>query len=101
MRKSSGEPKSIEAEIDLGSDRKSTRLNSSHGYISYAVFCLKKKNTYLRQNRIAKIFSTISFGIVIFAFSSTYILHGLVQAHCSLPRPTYLALVQTSHRALV
>src|SRR5687768_17902017 len=27
------------------SDRKSTRLNSSHGYISYAVFCLKKKRT--------------------------------------------------------
>src|SRR2546422_7903243 len=27
-------------------DRKSTRLNSSHGYISYAVFCLKKKNIY-------------------------------------------------------
>src|SRR2546422_6959552 len=27
----------------FGGDRKSTRLNSSHGYISYAVFCLKKK----------------------------------------------------------
>src|SRR2546422_8557827 len=27
----------------LDEDRKSTRLNSSHGYISYAVFCLKKK----------------------------------------------------------
>src|SRR2546429_258911 len=27
----------------LHQDRKSTRLNSSHGYISYAVFCLKKK----------------------------------------------------------
>src|SRR2546422_3538838 len=27
----------------LSLDRKSTRLNSSHGYISYAVFCLKKK----------------------------------------------------------
>src|SRR2546429_2739215 len=27
-------------------DRKSTRLNSSHGYISYAVFCLKTKNYY-------------------------------------------------------
>src|SRR2546422_3517674 len=27
----------------LNPDRKSTRLNSSHGYISYAVFCLKKK----------------------------------------------------------
>src|ERR1041385_9459813 len=29
--------------ISIGPDRKSTRLNSSHGYISYAVFCLKKK----------------------------------------------------------
>src|SRR2546430_2760491 len=28
-------------------DRKSTRLNSSHSQISYAVFCLKKKNTYV------------------------------------------------------
>src|SRR5205809_6010568 len=38
--------------IGKGGDRKSTRLNSSHGYISYAVFCLKKKkrleHTYLR-----------------------------------------------------
>src|SRR2546422_7742675 len=31
------------AGIVPGRDRKSTRLNSSHGYISYAVFCLKKK----------------------------------------------------------
>src|SRR5437870_6723420 len=30
-----------------GEDRKSTRLNSSHVAISYAVFCLKKKNTKL------------------------------------------------------
>src|SRR2546422_4927723 len=30
----------------LRADRKSTRLNSSHGYISYAVFCLKKKKKY-------------------------------------------------------
>src|SRR2546422_3123505 len=29
-------------------DRKSTRLNSSHGYISYAVFCLKKKKNRAR-----------------------------------------------------
>src|SRR2546429_9156321 len=37
-------------------DRKSTRLNSSHGYISYAVFCLKKKklnaNDDLDANRV-------------------------------------------------
>src|SRR2546422_6939233 len=32
-----------EAIQSLAPDRKSTRLNSSHGYISYAVFCLKKK----------------------------------------------------------
>src|SRR2546429_6711521 len=31
-------------------DRKSTRLNSSHGYISYAVFCLKKKNNCTRPS---------------------------------------------------
>src|SRR5688572_32545188 len=31
------------------SDRKSTRLNSSHSQISYAVFCLKKKNLFLFQ----------------------------------------------------
>src|SRR2546429_1833206 len=30
-------------------DRKSTRLNSSHGYISYAVFCLKKKKKRTKQ----------------------------------------------------
>src|SRR3712207_8251943 len=33
--------------IDQGIDRKSTRLNSSHANISYAVFCLKKKNKSL------------------------------------------------------
>src|SRR2546430_10095702 len=32
-------------------DRKSTRLNSSHSQISYAVFCLKKKNTHYRARR--------------------------------------------------
>src|SRR5687768_18599502 len=32
------------AGVPIALDRKSTRLNSSHGYISYAVFCLKKKN---------------------------------------------------------
>src|SRR3712207_7986028 len=33
----------LEVLLDLGEDRKSTRLNSSHANISYAVFCLKKK----------------------------------------------------------
>src|SRR5436853_1276458 len=39
------DPDSAEANA-LSQDRKSTRLNSSHLGISYAVFCLKKKNSY-------------------------------------------------------
>src|SRR5689334_24375506 len=35
-------------------DRKSTRLNSSHSSISYAVFCLKKKNIIRRQQQTMK-----------------------------------------------
>src|SRR2546422_6514348 len=35
--------------LGFTSDRKSTRLNSSHGYISYAVFCLKKKKQCSKQ----------------------------------------------------
>src|SRR5258705_4951959 len=38
-------PKSFGGFFVLRADRKSTRLNSSHLGISYAVFCLKKKNT--------------------------------------------------------
>src|SRR3989449_523075 len=40
----------VEEEIrEAAADRKSTRLNSSHGYISYAVFCLKKKKKKAKQ----------------------------------------------------
>src|SRR2546422_6683918 len=35
--------KPLSSFLNASIDRKSTRLNSSHGYISYAVFCLKKK----------------------------------------------------------
>src|SRR2546429_3943552 len=42
--------------LALRGDRKSTRLNSSHGYISYAVFCLKKKKN---QKNIQKYKHTI------------------------------------------
>src|SRR3989449_6217502 len=41
------------ARLRPAGDRKSTRLNSSHGYISYAVFCLKKKNeAWLRTSTL-------------------------------------------------
>src|SRR3712207_8269413 len=44
----------LEAPLDVvhDQDRKSTRLNSSHANISYAVFCLKKKNTTRYSNDI-------------------------------------------------
>src|SRR5687768_18126428 len=42
--------------VDIGQfvDRKSTRLNSSHGYISYAVFCLKKKKKTKNKKNTTK-----------------------------------------------
>src|SRR2546430_9020460 len=41
------------AQRRAGAGRKSTRLNSSHSQISYAVFCLKKKNPKLLQPSVA------------------------------------------------
>src|SRR3712207_7318251 len=40
----------LAAAVDNPVDRKSTRLNSSHANISYAVFCLKKKKNKIRTN---------------------------------------------------
>src|SRR5688572_32369247 len=37
--------------LHIGADRKSTRLNSSHSQISYAVFCLKKKKKKKKKNK--------------------------------------------------
>src|SRR2546422_2292805 len=46
----------LDQTVVLLGDRKSTRLNSSHGYISYAVFCLKKKNTNSLTLDIVKLY---------------------------------------------
>src|SRR2546422_8187469 len=43
-------------------DRKSTRLNSSHGYISYAVFCLKKKKKKKEETQSSQLTLRISVG---------------------------------------
>src|SRR5437588_3960808 len=43
-------PAILEEEVEIEEDRKSTRLNSSHTVISYAVFCLKKKKTKKQQH---------------------------------------------------
>src|SRR5256884_4644025 len=42
----------VEPSLDPRTDRKSTRLNSSHGYISYAVFCLKKQKQQTKPKAI-------------------------------------------------
>src|SRR2546428_10110226 len=42
------DPRGLDEPVDRA-DRKSTRLNSSHDQISYAVFCLKKKNIIIRR----------------------------------------------------
>src|SRR2546430_13611590 len=44
----------------VSTDRKSTRLNSSHSQISYAVFCLKKKKKQIRQMKNADRYTTSS-----------------------------------------
>src|SRR2546429_2132393 len=44
-------------------DRKSTRLNSSHGYISYAVFCLKKKKNNRNIRRQKQILAKRVYGV--------------------------------------
>src|SRR5258708_16584635 len=43
-----------DTQLGLGGDRKSTRLNSSHQIISYAVFCLKKKKKIYNQSPTLK-----------------------------------------------
>src|SRR5271170_7001191 len=50
----SGRPHGHYAPVAAGRDRKSTRLNSSHEWISYAVFCLKKKNKQKEQQNKKK-----------------------------------------------
>src|SRR5204863_4247418 len=57
-------------------DRKSTRLNSSHVEISYAVFCLKKKNQFLRAKLQPEIVGRI-----------TLVLAAITGAHVVYHRP--------------
>src|SRR2546430_13513740 len=47
-----------EKDPNATTDRKSTRLNSSHSQISYAVFCLKKKNTNVKYDSSEQITTT-------------------------------------------
>src|SRR5256884_4123528 len=69
-------------------DRKSTRLNSSHGYISYAVFCLKKKKNYSSINRV------VALKEPYFKRSFHHCLVGYNFANASSPRMCLLSTIQ-------
>src|SRR2546430_12039148 len=58
-----------------GADRKSTRLNSSHSQISYAVFCLKKKQEIRALMRLFPEFPAVATHIVLPADSSDPAVH--------------------------
>src|SRR5687768_17940441 len=51
VRDAAAEQRVLRGGLLVHVDRKSTRLNSSHGYISYAVFCLKKKKKKQESRR--------------------------------------------------
>src|SRR5207245_7502810 len=68
-------------------DRKSTRLNSSHGSISYAVFCLKKKNLktathYAKGRRVEQLrLHSRAFSTGADAYFDHYAFHSLIHTH--------------------
>src|SRR5256884_1636051 len=68
-------------------DRKSTRLNSSHGYISYAVFCLKKKKRSYAQH--CTYISFLSLIVLLYFNSyhplSSFTIHLLLSRVISVP----------------
>src|SRR2546430_8191562 len=67
-----GQPKAgdwtPQKEARLKQDRKSTRLNSSHSQISYAVFCLKKKKTKISRTRATHTDNSSSIDPMMFFF---------------------------------
>src|SRR2546429_2882845 len=76
----------------LQQDRKSTRLNSSHGYISYAVFCLKKKKIHYSA-ALAVIRSHIRTFIAFVYENREYALTRASTHLLSLGTPLYIAML--------
>src|SRR3712207_7039969 len=86
------EPSRTEAEIISLLDRKSTRLNSSHANISYAVFCLKKKKNLLSssfQPLKTTTFLYLSLQIFHYTLPSFTFIHFTNLPHLTLPRSIY------------
>src|SRR5688572_31220343 len=73
-------------------DRKSTRLNSSHCQISYAVFCLKKKNLH----ETAALYYCLALFIIGAQFFSVDLLVAMLAAHRVRGTDTYSIAEHTS-----
>src|SRR2546430_1797890 len=78
---------------DAGQDRKSTRLNSSHSQISYAVFCLKKKHNLPDRIRFSFFFF---FNDTATTEIYTLSLHDALPISCRPARPGPAAAVRAS-----
>src|SRR2546430_12532974 len=81
MRGNTSFPKSSSERITLcgSSDRKSTRLNSSHSQISYAVFCLKKKKkTKCAGKRAINFYKKLAYEVSRLKFYHCYLLEVYV-----------------------
>src|SRR2546430_2459012 len=77
----------VEAARKVLEDRKSTRLNSSHSQISYAVFCLKKKKKTKRHTTISRCYHIL--------YNATY--YSTYFAHSSIDHRTSLRCSYTMH----
>src|SRR5256884_3193141 len=80
-------------------DRKSTRLNSSHGYISYAVFCLKKKKKHTVFTELLNTFITCILSA--FMVSRHDLPRTIEILHPHTPGQTLLVLVSLNRRRAV
>src|SRR5688572_31166376 len=77
----------------LPEDRKSTRLNSSHSQISYAVFCLKKKKIKINNKvyNLIKFYRTMLYAV---RYATVFLLHNLIIVPQSQPLFHSFSLLQ-------
>src|SRR5256886_12704203 len=81
-------------------DRKSTRLNSSHSQISYAVFCLKKKNNEVHTASV-HVFNATCLTANVISQSQPAVSTAITQQHTACIRVASFALDSTAVRPAI
>src|SRR2546428_1460880 len=74
-------------------DRKSTRLNSSHSQISYAVFCLKKNTSAKRQPDLTQMMLIMSGGLVQFIPQPAHAVPTMHELQVAVPLIVHTGIV--------